>query len=216
MATAQTSSRQPQRQRVPAAERRDALIEAAIHEFAHGGLHGTPVERIATARRRRAALRLQPLREQARAVPGGGRARLPAHRRDVHTRRGRARPGDAAHARERGARRDGQGLHRAARLPPRLPDAPAPGVCRVRRRGDPRPRARLLCASGRARRSLSGADPERIDEFIARACGSTSPRRWASTSSPQTASGSAPRSSSASEARLLQNHRRLPIGFCGS
>jgi AcrR family transcriptional regulator len=32
---------------VPAAERRDALIEAAIHEFAHGGLHGTPVERIA-------------------------------------------------------------------------------------------------------------------------------------------------------------------------
>jgi AcrR family transcriptional regulator len=35
------------RQRVPAAERRDALIDAAIHEFAHGGLHGTPVERIA-------------------------------------------------------------------------------------------------------------------------------------------------------------------------
>jgi len=35
------------RQRVPAAERRDALIEAAMHEFAHGGLHGTPVDRIA-------------------------------------------------------------------------------------------------------------------------------------------------------------------------
>jgi AcrR family transcriptional regulator len=35
------------RQRVPAAERRDALIEAAIEEFAHGGLHGTPVDRIA-------------------------------------------------------------------------------------------------------------------------------------------------------------------------
>jgi AcrR family transcriptional regulator len=35
------------RQRVPAAERRDALIEAAVHEFAHGGLHGTPVDRIA-------------------------------------------------------------------------------------------------------------------------------------------------------------------------
>jgi len=35
------------RKRVPAAERRDALIEAAVHEFAHGGLHGTPVERIA-------------------------------------------------------------------------------------------------------------------------------------------------------------------------
>ncbi|MDQ2896940.1 MAG: TetR/AcrR family transcriptional regulator [Actinomycetota bacterium] len=37
----------PARQRVPAAERRDALIEAAVHEFAHGGLHGTPVDRIA-------------------------------------------------------------------------------------------------------------------------------------------------------------------------
>ncbi len=35
------------RTRVPAAERRDALIEAAVHEFAHGGLHGTPVARIA-------------------------------------------------------------------------------------------------------------------------------------------------------------------------
>jgi AcrR family transcriptional regulator len=35
------------RQRVPAAERRDALIDAAVEEFAHGGLHGTPVARIA-------------------------------------------------------------------------------------------------------------------------------------------------------------------------
>jgi len=35
------------RQRVPAAERRDALIEAAVHEFAQGGFHGTPVDRIA-------------------------------------------------------------------------------------------------------------------------------------------------------------------------
>ena len=35
------------KQRVPAAERRDALIDAAIEEFAHGGLHGTPVDRIA-------------------------------------------------------------------------------------------------------------------------------------------------------------------------
>lgn len=36
-----------QRRRVPAAQRRAALIQAAVHEFAHGGLHGTPVERIA-------------------------------------------------------------------------------------------------------------------------------------------------------------------------
>jgi AcrR family transcriptional regulator len=35
------------RQRVPASERRDALIGAAVHEFAHGGLHGTPVDKIA-------------------------------------------------------------------------------------------------------------------------------------------------------------------------
>jgi len=35
------------RQRVPAEERRDALIDAAIVEFAHGGLHGTPVADIA-------------------------------------------------------------------------------------------------------------------------------------------------------------------------
>jgi AcrR family transcriptional regulator len=47
MATTQTSTKDPSRQRVPAAERREALIEAAIHEFAHGGLYGTPVERIA-------------------------------------------------------------------------------------------------------------------------------------------------------------------------
>jgi AcrR family transcriptional regulator len=46
MATS-TSSSKSTRQRVPAAERRDALIEAATHEFAHGGLHGTPVDRIA-------------------------------------------------------------------------------------------------------------------------------------------------------------------------
>jgi AcrR family transcriptional regulator len=35
------------RKRVPAAERREALIEAAVHEFAVSGLHGTPVDRIA-------------------------------------------------------------------------------------------------------------------------------------------------------------------------
>jgi AcrR family transcriptional regulator len=35
------------RRRVPAAERREELTAAAVHEFASGGLHGTPVERIA-------------------------------------------------------------------------------------------------------------------------------------------------------------------------
>ena len=47
MATTVDHQRKPPRQRVPAAERRDALIEAAVHEFAQGGLHGTPVDRIA-------------------------------------------------------------------------------------------------------------------------------------------------------------------------
>jgi AcrR family transcriptional regulator len=47
MATTSKSAGTTPRQRVPAAERRAALIEAAVHEFAHGGLHGTPVDRIA-------------------------------------------------------------------------------------------------------------------------------------------------------------------------
>jgi AcrR family transcriptional regulator len=44
---ATTSAQKETRSRVPAAERRDALTDAAVHEFAHGGLHGTPVDRIA-------------------------------------------------------------------------------------------------------------------------------------------------------------------------
>jgi AcrR family transcriptional regulator len=47
MATTSSPEEKVPRQRVPASERRDALIEAAVHEFAHGGLHGTPVDRIA-------------------------------------------------------------------------------------------------------------------------------------------------------------------------
>jgi AcrR family transcriptional regulator len=42
-----TTQDKPTRQRVPAAERREALIDAAIHEFAHTGLHGTAVDRVA-------------------------------------------------------------------------------------------------------------------------------------------------------------------------
>jgi AcrR family transcriptional regulator len=38
---------EPVRKRVPAAERREELISAAVHEFARGGLHGTAVDRIA-------------------------------------------------------------------------------------------------------------------------------------------------------------------------
>lgn len=42
-----TGAKAEPRKRVPAAERRDALIEAAIPQFAHGGLHGTSVAQIA-------------------------------------------------------------------------------------------------------------------------------------------------------------------------
>lgn len=45
-ALADAPPEQPRR-RVPAAERREELIAAAVHEFARGGLHGTPVDRIA-------------------------------------------------------------------------------------------------------------------------------------------------------------------------
>ena len=45
--TPSTPTTTTERKRVPASERRDALIEAAVHEFAQGGLHGTPVDRIA-------------------------------------------------------------------------------------------------------------------------------------------------------------------------
>jgi AcrR family transcriptional regulator len=47
VATTSTTHSKPSRQRVPASERRDALIDAAIHEFAPTGFHGTPVDRIA-------------------------------------------------------------------------------------------------------------------------------------------------------------------------
>jgi len=47
MATTSGSQQKTPRQRVPASERRDALIEAAVAEFAHGGLYGTPVDKIA-------------------------------------------------------------------------------------------------------------------------------------------------------------------------
>jgi len=42
-----TAAEHSPRRRVPAAERREELVSAAVHEFARGGLHGTPVERIA-------------------------------------------------------------------------------------------------------------------------------------------------------------------------
>jgi AcrR family transcriptional regulator len=42
-----TTAEKSTRTRIPASERRDALIDAAVHEFARRGLYGTPVDRIA-------------------------------------------------------------------------------------------------------------------------------------------------------------------------
>ncbi len=42
-----TTQDKPTRTRVPASERRDALISAAIHHFAQAGFHGTAVDPIA-------------------------------------------------------------------------------------------------------------------------------------------------------------------------
>lgn len=47
MSTVGQTTAEQTRRRVPAAQRREELISAAVHEFAHGGLHGTAVERIA-------------------------------------------------------------------------------------------------------------------------------------------------------------------------
>src|SRR5438270_10867537 len=47
MATTSASRGKAPRQRGPDSERRGALIEAAVHEFAQGGLHGTAVDRVA-------------------------------------------------------------------------------------------------------------------------------------------------------------------------
>lgn len=44
---APTDGKEGARRRVPAAERREELIAAAVHEFAQGGLNGTPVDRVA-------------------------------------------------------------------------------------------------------------------------------------------------------------------------
>jgi AcrR family transcriptional regulator len=46
MATSDTDTKTT-RQRAPAPARGPALTEAAVQEFAHGGLHGTPVDKIA-------------------------------------------------------------------------------------------------------------------------------------------------------------------------
>ena len=114
-AMATTSHQDSPRQRVPASERRDALIEAAVHEFAHGGLHGTPVDRIA----RRVGV-AQPYvfslfgskRELFLAAVERGFELVGGH---LHEGRGGVRSGHRS-ARRSTCARDGPGLRRDARL----------------------------------------------------------------------------------------------------
>ena len=47
MSSVRSDNGERARRRVPAAQRREELIAAAVHEFARGGLYGTAVERIA-------------------------------------------------------------------------------------------------------------------------------------------------------------------------
>ena len=121
------------KQRVPAAERRDALIDAAIEEFALGGLHGTPVDRI--ARRVGVAqpyvfslfatkrdLFIAAVERGFEMVSGLFTESAAEFKRVERRYRLRAR------RHPRGARRQ---LHRAARLQPAQADDAAPGVRRV-------------------------------------------------------------------------------------
>ena len=170
MTTTSTSRGDSPRQRVPAAERRDALIEAAIHEFAHGGLHGTPVDRIA----RRVGV-AQPyvfsLFGTKRELFLAAVERCFEIVAEVFTRAAAEfDPADApprrVHGPSRRAQGDGQRLRAAARVRPRPADAPAPGLRGLRRRGNPRagPRcyARLVAHVKRS----PAPTPSRLDEFF--------------------------------------------------
>ena len=132
------------RRRVPAAERRDALIEAAVHHFAHGGLQGTKVSAIAAevGVAQPYVFSLFPTkRDLFLAAVGRCFEKIASALRSG---RGGVRGPRAGRTGRRRAEGDRQGLHRLARRQPRPAAAPAPGLRRLRRRrGDPE----LACAS---------------------------------------------------------------------
>ena len=139
------------RRRVPAAERREELIAAAVHEFAHGGLHGTTVERI--ARRVGVAqpyvFSLFPNKRElflAALERSFERVADTFRRAAADYREGRA-PADCEDALEA----MGRAYRELLSARPRLPDAPAPVLRRLRRRGRARSRQAPLRRAGRAR-----------------------------------------------------------------
>ena len=177
------------RPRVPAAVRREALIEAAVHEFAHGGLNGTSVERIA----RRVGV-AQPY-VFACSTTSGSFSSPPSSGASSTSATSSSAPRrgfDPATARRRPRpRRDGRRLRAAARLDRdylmlqhQAYAACDDEVIRDRVRGS---YARLVAHVER----LSGAEPDASMSSSATGCGSTSPRRWVSRISPRAARGSA-------------------------
>ena len=173
---------EPVRRRVPAAERREELIAAAVHEFAHGGLHGTPVERIARrvgvaqpyvfslfATKRE--LFLAALERSFERVADTFRAR----------RRATTRLGARRRSCEDALQAMGLRLQGAARVRSRLPDAPAPVLRRLRRRGRARVRAPPLRRAGRS--SPASCPAPRPSDWT-----TSSATAWPSTSRPRSAS----------------------------
>ncbi len=137
MSTTSTPSDRSPRHRVPASERRDALIEAAVLEFAHAGLHGTPVDRIAR--------RVGVAQPYVFSLFANKRELFLAAVERCFELVGAAFEKAAAEFDPEIAlpdadvmNGDGQRLCGAACVTSQLPDAPAPGICRLRRRGDSR------------------------------------------------------------------------------
>ena len=197
--TVATTTKTAPRKRVPAAERRDALIEAAVHHFAHGGLQGTKVSAIAAD-----VGVAQPY--VFSLFPTKRDLFLAAVERCFEKVSALFEAASEAFDRERPAgtgRRQAEGdrprLHGRDGRQPRPAAAPAPGLRRLRRRrGDPDRRPPQLRAAGRTlpqphrrrRRATSTASSRW-------ACGATSPPPSASrTSRPNQAGSRSPSPSS--------------------
>ena len=166
MASTPATEQKSPRQRVPAAERRDALIDAAVHEFARGGLYGTPVDRIA----RRVGV-AQPyvfsLFANKRELFLAAVERCFERVAEMFTKAAEEFDPATAPPEVDVFKAMGNAYVELLDIRSRLPDAPAPGVRGVRRRGDPRTRPGLLRATrGPRRGARPDAEPERIDEFF--------------------------------------------------